>query len=64
MKRYLNLLCAFLYGLTGAMWIFNALRDDSIFDLFLAVVWLTGGVIWLVRFIKERNNSRKENDNG
>ena len=64
MKRYLNLLYAFLYGLTGAMWIINALWDDSIFDLFLAVVWLTGSVIWLVRFIKERNNSRKENDNG
>lgn len=64
MKRYLNLLCAVLYSLTGIIWIGNGLRDDSFFDIFLAVVWLAGGVIWLVRFFKERNNSRKEKDNG
>ena len=54
MKRYLNLLCAVLYSLTGVMWICNGLRDDSIFEIFLAVVWLAGGVIWLVRFFKEK----------
>ena len=63
MKRYLNLLNAFLFSLCGVMWIYNGFRDDSVFDVFLAVVWLTGGVIWLVRFFKERN-SRKEKENG
>ena len=63
MKRYLNLLNAFLFSLCGVMWIYNGFRDDSVFDIFLAVVWLTGGVIWLVRFFKERN-SRKEKENG
>lgn len=64
MKRYLNLLNAILYSVCGVMWIYNGLRDDSVFDLILAVVWLTGGVIWLVRFFKEGNNSRKEKENG
>ena len=64
MKRYLNLLNAILYSVCGMMWIHHGLRDDSIFDLILAVVWLTGGVIWVVRFVKERKNSRKEKDNG
>lgn len=63
MKRYLNLLNAFLFSLCGVIWIYNGFRDDSVFDIFLAVVWLTGGVIWLVRFFKERN-SRKEKENG
>ncbi len=63
MKRYLNLLNAFLFSLCGVIWIYNGFRDDSVFDVFLAVVWLTGGVIWLVRFFKERN-SRKEKENG
>lgn len=63
MKRYLNLLNAFLFSLCGVMWIYNGFRDDSVFDILLAVVWLTGGVIWLVRFFKERN-SRKEKENG
>ena len=63
MKRYLNLLNAFLFSLCGVIWIYNGFRDDSVFNIFLAVVWLTGGVIWLARFIKERN-SRKENENG
>ena len=64
MKRYLNLLNAILFGLCGGMWICNGLKDDSIFDLFLALVWLSGCVIWLVRFFKERNNSSEENENG
>ena len=63
MKRYLNLLNAFLFSLCGVIWIYNGFRDDSVFNIFLAVVWLTGGVIWLARFIKERN-SREENENG
>ena len=61
MKRYLNLLNTFLFGLTGVLWIFNGLRDDSVFDFFLGLVWITGAIIWLVRFIKEKDNSQKEN---
>ena len=38
MKRFLNLICAVLYAATGILWIVNALRDDSVFDLFLALV--------------------------
>ena len=64
MKRYLNLINAILFSLCGVIWICRAIRDDSIFYLFLALVWISGGVIWLVRFIKERNDSQKENENG
>lgn len=63
MKRFLNLICAVLYAATGILWIVNALRDDSVFDLFLALVWLIGAVIWVLRFYKERKESPKENDN-
>lgn len=63
MKRFLNLICAVLYAATGILWIVNALRDDSVFDLFLALVWLIGAVIWVLRFYKERKESQKENDN-
>ena len=61
MKRYLNLLNSFLFGLTGVIWICNGLRDDIVFDFFLGLVWITGAIIWLVRFIKEKDNSQKEN---
>ena len=63
MKRFLNLICAVLYAATGILWIVNALRDDSVFDLFLALVWLIGAVIWVLRVHKERKESLKENDN-
>lgn len=61
MKRYLNLLTGFLYGLCGVLWIINALRNDRVFYLVLGLLWLCGGVIWLVRFRKENNDSDKEN---
>lgn len=61
MKRYLNLVNAFLFSLTGLIWFFNGMREERVFPFFLALVWLSGGVIWLVRFFKENNDSQKEN---
>ena len=61
MKRYLNLLNAFLFCLTGVIWIGNGLRDDIVFHFFLGLIWIAGAVIWLVRFFKEKDNSQKEN---
>jgi len=61
MKRYLNLLNAFLFGLTGLLWIGNGFRDDSVFDFLLGLVWIAGAIIWLIRFFKEKDNSQKEN---
>ena len=60
MKKWLNLLNAGLYATTGGLWLINALRKDSVFNLFLALVWLTGAVIWIWRYRIERKESKKE----
>ena len=61
MKLFLNLLNSILFSLAGILWLVNGIRDESIFDFFLALVWLSGGIIWLVRYFKEKNESEKEN---
>ena len=60
MKIWLNLLCAALYAATGILWIRNGLRDDSVFDIILALIWLVGAGIWIWRFRIERKESKKE----
>ena len=57
MKLFLNLLNSILFSLAGILWLVNGIRDESIFDFFLALVWLSGGIIWLVRYFKEKNDS-------
>lgn len=61
MKLLPNLLNSILFSLAGILWLVNGIRDKSIFDFFLALVWLSGGIIWLVRYFKEKNDSEKEN---
>ena len=61
MKLFLNLLNSILFSLAGILWLVNGIRDESIFDFFLALVWLSGGIIWLVRYFKEKNDLQKEN---
>ena len=60
MKRK-NLLNAALYGATGVLWICNSMDNASGFYLFLGLIWLLGAVIWIVRYYKERKDSKKEN---
>lgn len=61
MKLFPNLLNSILFSLAGILWLVNGIRDESIFDFFLALVWLSGGIIWLVRYFKEKNDLQKEN---
>ena len=56
--RYLNLVNAVLYGLTGVLWVSNGLRRENGFHIFLGAVWLVGAVIWLVRFHKEKTKDK------
>ena len=60
MKR-LNLVNAALYGATGVLWVCNSMDKVSGFYLFLGLIWLLGAVIWIVRYCKERKDSKKEN---
>ena len=61
MKTWLNLINAALYGATGVLWICNSMERGSGFYLFLGSVWLLGAGIWIVRFCKERKDTKKEN---
>lgn len=60
MKKWLNLLNAALYAATGCLWIGNGLEDKSVFYVILGLIWLIGAVIWVVRYILERKESKKE----
>ena len=58
--RLMTLLCALLYGTTGILWIGNGLRRGSVYYVLLGLLWLSGAVIWILRYRKERKESKKE----
>lgn len=56
--HYKNLIIACLYGVCAILWLINGLRDQNVFDFILAAVWLTGAIVWLVRYFKEKKKER------
>lgn len=63
-KKLLNLINAALYAATGILWIGNALEKRSGFYFLLGLIWLIGAVIWIVRYVAERKEAKKEKDYG
>lgn len=56
--RSMKLVNAVLFGACAVLWLMNGLREQDVFKYFLSAVWLTGAVIWLVRYFRD---NKKEN---
>ena len=52
------LINAILFGVCAVLWLLNGLREQDVFDYVLSVVWLTGAVVWIVRYFKENKKEK------
>ena len=56
----MQLITAILFYLCGVIWLWQFIGEGSFIKLVIGLIWVSGGVIHTVRYIKSRKTPKEE----